>query len=151
ITRHIVSAVGAEVDRAQVSAVGRIHTNDLKAQELGLRAWAQVRDIRTRPDEASTKASVELARKALGVDEQCVPALLALAHVSWLEAFFRIGPESEASLAKSIELARKVENIDHLNHEPRLIKTYAYLTMTRHGDALFEAERALELNPNDPA
>jgi tetratricopeptide (TPR) repeat protein len=43
-----------------------------------------------------------------------------------------------------------VEAIDHLNHRPHLIKTYTYLAMSRHGDALFEAQRAYELNPNDP-
>jgi tetratricopeptide (TPR) repeat protein len=50
----------------------------------------------------------------------------------------------------SIEVASRAQEIDHLNHRPYLVKAAAHHTAGRHDDALFEARRAFDLDPNDP-
>jgi adenylate cyclase len=151
ITRSIVSAVGREVEEARLAALSRTRPINLGAYEIGLRAWAQIRDLKLRPVNADPNAASAMAEQALAIDDRCVPALVALAQAHWHHGFYRTSPSPSASLDMAIDVASRAQDVDHLDHRPHLIKGLAHLAAGRHDDALFEAQRAHELNPNDPA
>jgi adenylate cyclase len=151
ITRSIVSAVGREVEEARLAALSRTRPINLGAYEIGLRAWAQIRDLKLRPVDADPNAASAMAEQALAIDDRCVPALVALAQAHWHHGFYRTSPSPSASLDMAIDVASRAQDVDHWDHRPHLIKGLALLAAGRHDDALFEAQRAHELNPNDPA
>jgi TolB-like protein/cytochrome c-type biogenesis protein CcmH/NrfG len=150
ITRNIVSAVGVEVENAQLATVVRVRPSNVDAHHLALQAWTQIRDLGLSPDNARIDAVITMADEALAQDKHCVPALIALAWAHFHQGFFRTGPSPDRSLATAIEVATRAQDMDRLNHRPWLVRGWAHLTVARHDDALLDARRAHDLNPNDP-
>jgi len=149
ITRSIVSAVAPEVENAQLAAISRTHPNNLRAYEIAVRAWAKIRDPKLQPTDADPEAVIAMAGEALAIDGRCLTALVALAWAHWHHGFFRTSGSPDTSLNEAIEVANRAQDIDRLHHRPYQIKGMAYMTAGRHDDALFEARRAHDLNPND--
>ena len=147
ITATIAARLGATIERAEVDAGRRKAPADLAAYDYYLQGRAKEQT----QDKTSILEARDLFQKAIELDPDFAPAYAELAHSYYLEVALRWDPPRRAeAIAKGFELARKAVSLD-----PSL--SFAHMTMgdlhlRRHDydEAVRRAERAVELNPNDP-
>jgi adenylate cyclase len=151
LTECIVTAIAPHIDAAEMLRARR-RPGNLGAYELAVRAMALGWDGWQKSDGASREESLRLARAALAIDAESIPALNAIGFAQWQRVNYRSADEVEGAwqegmdaVNRSIELAQSVPG-------------YAIKAMllsiaprgSRWDEAFAEAETACRLNPQDP-
>jgi len=148
ITQKIVTALAVKLAGSEKELVAKKGTDNVAAYDAFLRGWGHY--LRLTPEDsakaaASFKKAVELdpnygrayaALSAVYWDASLMPALLKGPGVSWHEARVR-----------TIQYLEKATE-DPITHS---VKSQRYLWRRQHQEAISEMERALALDPNDPA
>jgi len=148
ITQKIVSALVIKLTGSEKELLAEKGTANVEAYDAFLRG--RVHHLRFTPEDfakavASLKKAIELEPNygrayavlaAVYYDAAAVPSLLKGLGVSWHEA-----------RARSIQYLQKATK-DPMTH---YVKSQMYLWRRQHQEAISEMERALALDPNDPA
>ena len=150
ITQKIVSALAVKLTGSEKQIIVQKGTNNVEAYDEFLRGW--VHYLRMTPDDLAW--AVHSFKRAIGLDPNYGRAYAALALAygmgtvtpgwakvlggSWLETRLRVGQYLKQAMKNPTSIAHLVNADLHL-----------YLRL--HGEAVSEAERALALDPNDPA
>jgi adenylate cyclase len=147
ITQKIVTALAVKLTGNERERVAEKGTDNVEAYDAFLRGWGHY--LRLTPEDsgkaaASFKKAIELdpnygrayaALSALYWDASLMPALLKGLGVSWFEA-----------------RGRALQYLEKATEGPitHSVKSERYLWRRQHQEAILEAERALDLDPNDP-
>jgi TolB-like protein/DNA-binding winged helix-turn-helix (wHTH) protein len=151
ITKKIVTAIASSNLTAQESGINQIETSSTEAYDAYLRGWERYR--LGSPEDLSK--AVFYFEQAIELDPNYARAHSALAGVFW--TIFDKGwwnkslhaSASQATERSRIALVKAMEHPSALTHQ--VASERAAYFQRKPDTALFEAERAIDLDNNDPA
>jgi adenylate cyclase len=150
VTECIVATIAPQVNVAE-SLRARRRPGNLTAYELAVRATSLILQAQVRSDAAQIAEGLHIARQALAIDPESLPALHAVAYAQFQSLLLRsakdrtqVWKEGMEAASRGVELAQSARS--HalkgllLAHEP---------TGGKLSEAQYEAETAYRLNPQD--
>jgi TolB-like protein/class 3 adenylate cyclase/Tfp pilus assembly protein PilF len=152
VTQAIVSAIAPQIATTEQSKASRRRPDNLSAYEIALRAWAHAGEGEGKADRALIDQSVREAREALALDPSSVLALNALARAHGFALYLQLAVDREHALREAMRaLARAIEldSMDPFGYALRASIALQGVQLDRYPNALADARRAHEMNPND--
>jgi TolB-like protein len=152
LTRAVVAAIEPQIEATEQSKVTRRRPGNLSAYEIAVQARAHVWDGITKWDGALLDQSIRRAKQALAVDPNSVLALHALALSQGQAFFFEMAADREHALRESMwAMTRAIEldAADAHGYTLRALDVMHRRQWDRYPEALADARRAHEMNPND--
>jgi adenylate cyclase len=152
VARAIVAAIAPEVEAVEHSKAVRRRPESLSAYEIALRAYAHAREGRDKADRTIFDLSIREARDALAIDPTCVLALHAICIAHSNALFSQLAEDREHAIREVTQAATRAIELDGTNalsYAQRGIIVMLSGQLDRYPDALADARRAHELNPND--
>jgi tetratricopeptide (TPR) repeat protein len=152
VTRAIVAAIAPQIEDTERLKAGRRRPESLTAYEIALRAWAHALEGQDKADPEIFNQSVREAREALTIDPNSVRALHALAQAQGNAFFLGMAADREQALREAtLAAARAIEldSTDALGYALRALAVMHRGQWDRYPEALLDARRAHEINPND--
>ncbi|MEJ2158191.1 MAG: tetratricopeptide repeat protein [Desulfobacteraceae bacterium] len=140
VSRLALKTFKAERDRAMVKA-----PNDLQAYDYLLRGWEYF-NRRTRSSNMRARA---LFSKAVALDSRYADAYSGLGSVDLVKATNGWTEFPQKTLENAETYARKALELDEANALAHSLLAEIYAFQNQYPLAIREAERAIELNPND--
>jgi len=152
VTQAIVAVIAPEIDSAEQSKATRRRPDNLSAYEIALRAWVHGREGQGKSDQTLIDQSILEARKALSIDPNSVLALRALTHGYGTSLFYQMAADREHAIREAMSAnahAIELDADDPLLYAQRALIPIWDARLDRYPDALRDARRAHEMNPND--
>jgi adenylate cyclase len=152
VTQAIVAEIAPQIEATEQSQATRRRPNNLTAYELALRARAHVIEGINKADRQSIDQSIREAKEALAIDPNSVLALnvLAIAHGNALH--LQMVSDREHALRETMWAAARAIELDGTNSLGYALRALCIIhsgQLDRYADALADARRAQEMNPND--
>ena len=151
VTRAIVAAIAPQIEATEQSKAARRRPDDLSAYEIGLLARAHAWQGHDTADRALLEQAIREATEALAIDPRSVLALHTIAYARgilllvWAEDREHALREAMLAAARAIEL----DSTDALGYALRGLCVLNGFQVDRYPEALADAQRAHEMNPND--
>ena len=153
VTRAIVAAIAPQIESTEQSKAARRRPDNLSAYEIGLMAWAHAQHGSATSDRALFDQAIAEATRALAIDPRSMLALHTITYARgtllllWAgeherEQAFR---DAMAAAARAIEM----DSTDALGYALRGFCVLNGAQVDRYPEALNDARRAHEMNPND--
>jgi adenylate cyclase len=150
VTRAIVAAIAPQIDSSEQSKAARRRPGNLSAYEIAIRAWAHADEGQYKADR--TLLSIREAKEALAIDPNSVLALHALAWAHGIDLYLETAADREHALQEAMwATARAIEldSADAHGYALRALGVMHHGQLDRYPEALADAGRAHEMNPND--
>ena len=152
VTECIVAAIAPQIEAAEMNKAKRRRPSNLSAYEVAVRAWAHAMKGGAEADRALADIAIQEAHVALSIDPDSTLALMAIAWCHVWSIFHKIAADPELALREAkLATARAVE-LDRTNSSALAVKAISVVLTCQYSqypDALADARRAHELNPND--
>ena len=152
VTQAIVAVIAPQIDSAEQSKATRRRPDNLTAYEIALRAWVHGWEGLGKLDQPLIEQSILEARKALSIDPNSVLALRALSRAYGISVLLQMAADREHAIREAmLAIAHAIEldaNDSSLYAQRAMIPIFGTL-LDRYPDALRDARRAHEMNPND--
>ena len=145
ITAKVISILPSRIEAADLKRIQNKPTNNLKAYEYLLRGKYH-HHLRTLTDNAT---AYELLNQAIEADPSSAQAHAWRACVIG-QALTRGYRDDEAALKEILQDLGKALALDDEDFECHRVFSGVYTLQQNYDRALFHAQRAFELNPNDP-
>jgi TolB-like protein len=152
VTQAIVAAIAPQIASTEQSKANRRRPDNLSAYEIALRAWAHASEGQDKADRTLIDQSIGEAKEALAIDPSSVLALHALAFAHGFALLLQMGADPEHSLREAMWVAARaveLDGTDPLGYAMRGMGVFLGGQLDRYPDALADARRAHEMNPND--
>jgi adenylate cyclase len=152
VTRAIVAAIAPQIESTEHSKAARRRPDSLSAYEIALLAWAHAWQGHATGDRALLEQANHEARDALAIDQRSVLALHTIAYACGVSHFLFLAEDREHALREAmLAAARAIEldSTDALGYALRGWCVLAGAQLDRYSEALEDARRAHEMNPND--
>jgi len=152
LTRAIVAAITPQIAATEHLKAARPRPSNLSAYEIALRASAHAMDGHFKADRTLLDQSVHEAKEALAIDPNCVRALHALAWAHGFARYHGMAADHEHALQEAMwATARAIEldSADANGYVLRALDVMFRVQWDRYPEALRDARRAHEMNPND--
>jgi tetratricopeptide (TPR) repeat protein len=151
VTQAIVAAIAPRIEATEQSKAARRRPDNLTAYEISLLAWAHAWQGHSTANRALLDQAICEATKALAIDERSALALhtIAYTHATVLLVW---GEDQEPSLQKALMAAAQAIELDNTNALGYALRGLCILNsaqVDRYPEALADARRAHEMNPND--
>ena len=152
VTQAIVAVIAPQIDSAEQSKATRRRPDNLTAYEIALRAWVHGWEGLGKQDQTLIEQSILEARKALSIDPNSVLALRALARAYGISVLLQMAADRERAIREAMSAIAHAIELDA--NDPSLYAQRAMIPifgtqLDRYPDALRDARRAYEMNPND--
>jgi tetratricopeptide (TPR) repeat protein len=152
VTQAIVAVIAPQIDSAEQSKATRRRPDNLSAYEIALRAWVHGTEGQAKLDPTLFDQSILEARKALSIDPNSVLALRALSRAYGFSVFDHKAADREHAIREAVSAIAHAIELDA--NDPSLYAARAMIPifgtqLDRYPDALRDARRAYEMNPND--
>jgi TolB-like protein/Tfp pilus assembly protein PilF len=144
ITRRIVTALEVHLTPREREKIARRYTDNLDAYDLFLRA----RDYQFRRTKKGAAQAREALERAIAIDPQFAAAHALLAEIHRQEWMFEWGADKGA-LDRALDLAREAVRLDDQLPLAHLLLGWVHLWRKEHDAAIAEAQRSVELDPNN--
>jgi adenylate cyclase len=150
ISRRIVGTIAPEIVLAELSRIGRMPQQALRAYDLAMQSLSLCRRGEYAHDRSLVERALELAGEAHAADPSSASACYALAEaLSEMAERARLRGEAPALLEKAAAVAETLRDLDPTNHAGYYLIGHAAIRRHRGPEALANLRRAHELNPND--
>jgi adenylate cyclase len=152
VTQAIVAVIAPQIDSAEQSKATGRRPDNLTAYEIALRATAHGWEGQAKLDQTLIDQSILEARKALSIDPNSVLALRALARAYGNSVFYSIAADPEHAIREAMSAiahAIELDANDPVLYAARAMMPICDTRLDRYPDALRDARRAHEMNPND--
>ena len=152
VTQAIVAAIAPEIELTEQSKVARRRPDSLNAYEIAVRARAHSYEAVGKADHTLVERAIREAREALAIDPMSVLALQVLSHAHGTALLLQMAMDREQALEQATWAATRAIELDHSNALAYALRALAILRssqINRYSDALADARRAHQLNPND--
>jgi adenylate cyclase len=148
LTRIIVGSVVPEVGVAEINAVLRLRSGDMRAYELGVQAWAHAQRAYEEASANGTAEALATAEKALEIDGSCLRALHAVRLVHFTRGMYRIG-DKQGAIAAGLEAVKRAHAIDPRDHMVYFGRGALRTLIPDLDGAVADLRYAHQLSPND--
>jgi adenylate cyclase len=152
VTQAIVAVIAPQIDSAEQSKATRRRPDNLSAYEIAVRAWVHGSEGVSKVDQTLLDQSILEARKALSIDPNSVLALRALTRAYSNSVFYQMTADREHAIREATSAnvrAIELDADDPLLYAQRAMILVVDARLDRFPDALRDARRAHEMNPND--
>ena len=152
LTRAIVAAIAPQIEGTERMKATRRHPSNISAYEIALRAWAHAWDGHHNADRTLLDQSVREAKEALAIDPNCVRALHALASAHEHALYNGMATDREhvfQEAMRAVMRAIELDSADAFGYAMRAVVVMQRGQWDRYPEALADARRAHEMNPND--
>jgi adenylate cyclase len=152
VTQAIVTVIAPQIEATEQSKASRRRPGNLTAYELSLRAWTHALQGIGKADRTLIDQSIREANEALAIDPNCVPALNVLASAYGNALHLQMATDRKHALREATAAAARAIELDDGNSLGYALKALCIFhdgQVDRYSDALADARRAYELNPND--
>jgi adenylate cyclase len=152
VTQAIVAVIAPQIDSAEQSKATRRRPDNLSAYEIALRARVHGWEALGKSDQALIDQSILEARKALSIDPNSVLALSALTRAYSFSRGFQMAADREHAIREAMSAnahAIELDANDPVLYAQRAMIPIYDARLDRFPDALRDARRAHEMNPND--
>ena len=153
LTRSIVTAIAPQIDAVEIAKTRRPRPGNFSGYEVGLHAWGNAMDAFWKADRNLRIQAIHLARDALALDGTSRLALKALAWSQCQQVVGGTAGEPEAAWTEgmnAVNLAIELDRSDAIGYSVRaMLLQYPVVGEVKWDDALSDARRAHDLNPND--
>jgi adenylate cyclase len=150
IAARIATSIVGEIERAEQHGAEHRGMADAAAYDLALKASALIGRGIAPTDVDLLTQGIELAEEALSVDRTCRRALAALAFGHCRRGVVSgIDPSHAEDLEAAVTAARRLRELDPLDHWSHAILGHIAMRRLAHDEAIANLRRAHELNPND--
>jgi adenylate cyclase len=152
LTRAIVAAIAPQIESTEQFKAARRRPENLSAYEIALRAWAHALEGQDNADPTLFNQSIREAKEALAIDPNSVRALHVLAWAHGNTVQLRIAADRDQAVreatwanARAIEL----DGMDAYGYAFRGLSAMHFGRLDYYPEAIANARRAHEMNPND--
>jgi TolB-like protein/class 3 adenylate cyclase len=152
LAHAIVAAIEPKIASREQSKATRRGPGNLSAYETALRARAHAREAIDRGNQELLNQSIVEARQALVIDPTSVLALHVLAYAHGVALFYQMAADREDALRQAVWAAGRAIELDNTDPLGYALRAYGISLggqLDRYPDALADARRAHEMNPND--
>ena len=151
VTKAIVAAIAPQIVEAEEVKATRRRPESLSAYEIALRAWAHALEGQDKVDQELINQSIREAREALAIDPNSVRALQALALSHGIAVFLEmvVDRKQAQEAMRGITRAIELDSADAHGYAVRAVGVWQLAQWERFPEALADARRAYEINPND--
>ena len=156
VTQAIVAAIAPQIESTEQSKAARRRPDNLSAYEIALLAWAHAWQGHATADRALVDRAIAEATDALAIDPRSVLALHTIAYARgillllWVENQDHAHRDAMLAAARAVAArAIEVDSTDALGYALRGWCVLNSAQVTRYPEALADARRAHEMNPND--
>jgi TolB-like protein/class 3 adenylate cyclase len=152
LTRAIVAAIAPQIERTERLKAIRPRPSNLSAYEIAVRAYAHAGDGLFKADRTLLDQSVREAKEALAIDPNCVRALHALALAHWYSLYHGTAADREHALQEAMPAVMRAIELDSADGRGYALRAAGIMLsgqLDRYPEALRDARRAHEMNPND--
>src|SRR5262249_32753745 len=152
LTRAIVAAIAPQIEGTERLKATRRHPSNLSAYEIALRAVAHAWDGHNNADRTLLDQSAREAKEALAIDPNCVRALHALASAHEHALYNGMGTDREHVFQegmRAVMRAIELDSADAFGYAMRAVVVMQRGQWDCLPEALADARRAHEMNPND--
>jgi adenylate cyclase len=150
VTSSIVAAIAPQIEATEQLKAVRPRPRNISAYEMAVRAWAHAADGHDKADRPLLEQSVREAKEALAIDPNSVRALHALASSHWTAFFFWMAADREQALQEGIWATARAIELDSADAHGYALRAFWHFEQwDRYPEALADARRAHEMNPND--
>jgi adenylate cyclase len=152
VTKAIVAAIAPQIEQAEESKAARLRPSNLTAYEIALRAWAHSWAGQDMADRTLLDLSIREAKEALAIDPNSVRALHALASSHGNAVFLGMAADRDHALQEATWAATRAIELDSADAHGYALRAVGAMhrgQWDRYPDALADARRAHEINPND--
>jgi adenylate cyclase len=151
VTQAIVAAIAPQIESTEQSKAARRRPDNLSAYEIGLLAWAHAWQGHATADRALVDQAIAEATDALAIDPRSMLAVHTIAYARGILLLLWVDDREPALREAMIAAARAVEldSADALGYALRGWCVLNGAQVNRYPEALADARRAHEMNPND--
>jgi adenylate cyclase len=150
VTQAIVAAIAPQIELTEQSKASRRRPGNLTAYEVSLRGWAHALEGIDKADRTLIDQSIREAKQALEIDPDSVLALNVLANAQANALHLHVALDRKHALVETMWAAARAIELDGANSLGYALRALClYGQADRYSDALADARRAYELNPND--
>jgi tetratricopeptide (TPR) repeat protein len=152
VTKAIVAAIAPQIDQAEELKAGRPRPSNLTAYEIALRAWAHAWAGQDKADRTLLDLSIREAKEALAIDPNSVRALHALASSHGNAVFLGMAADRDHALQEATRAATRAIELDSADAHGYALRAVGAMhrgQWDHYPEALADARRAHEMNPND--
>jgi TolB-like protein/Flp pilus assembly protein TadD len=152
LTRAIVVAIAPRVETMEQLKATRRRPGNLSAYEMTLRATAHAWEGNEKADRSLLELSIQEAKQALAIDPDCVRALQILASIHNGRLVLQMTDGREHTFREGMSAATRAIELDGTDAFGYAARGAILLNsgqLDRYSDALSDARRAYEMNPND--
>jgi len=152
VTRAIVAAIAPQIETTEQSKATRRRPGNLSAYEIALRAWAHAGEGDNRADRTLRNQSIREAREALAIDPNSVLALHALAWAHGNALGLQMAADRERARQETMWATARAIELDSADAHGYALRGLGVIhrgQLDSYPEALADARRAHEINPND--
>jgi adenylate cyclase len=152
LTQAVVAAIAPQIELTEQLRAARKRPENLSAYEIALRAYAHAAEGRDKADRAIAELAIREANEALATDPSSVLALHAICIAQSNALYGQLVADREHALRQAAWAAARAIELDGANalsYAQRGIIVLLSGQLDRYPEALMDAHRAHELNPND--
>ena len=152
LTGSIVGAIAPQIEDSEKAAALRRAPANLTAYERAARASALIWRGNDKADSATLDMAVEEARRAIAIDPGSVLAFQTVARAQSMKLFLQLADDREKLLHEAWYAAVRaieLDGADPASYAIRAFCTFMSGERERYAEALADARRAHDSNPND--
>jgi adenylate cyclase len=151
LTRAIVAAIAPQIEGTELLKASRRRPGNLSAYEMAVQAWAHALDGHDKADRPLLEQSIREAKESLAIDSNSVGALHALAFSQGTAFFFGMAVDREHALQEAMWATTRAIELDGADARGYILRAQSarYMAMPSYIEALADARRAHDMNPND--
>ncbi|MBS0527620.1 MAG: hypothetical protein JSS04_28620 [Proteobacteria bacterium] len=152
VTQAIVAMIAPQIESTEQLKASRRRPDNLTAYELSLRGWTHASQGIDKVDRTLIDQAIREAEEALAIDPCSVQALNVIAAAHGNALHLQMAADRKAALREATSAAARAIELDSgnaLGYALRALCVFHDGQVDRYSDALADARRAYELNPND--
>jgi adenylate cyclase len=152
LTRAIVAVIAPQIESTEEAKAARRRPDNLSAYEIGRRAWVHAWQGHDKADRALLEQSIAEAKKALEIDPNSVMALHVLTWAYGSMLFLHMAENRDDAIRNATFASTRAIELDRMDaygYSLRGLGVWQRGELERFPEALADARRGHELNPND--
>jgi adenylate cyclase len=152
VTQAIVAAIAPQIASTEQLKATRRRPDNLSAYEIALRAWAHAGEAQDKADRTLRNQSINEAREALAIDPNSVLALHVIAWAHGTDLYLETAADREHALQEGMWATARAIELDSTDAHGYALRALGIMNggqSDHYADALADARRAYEINPND--
>jgi TolB-like protein/DNA-binding winged helix-turn-helix (wHTH) protein/Flp pilus assembly protein TadD len=149
ITKQIVAALRFEIDKAELTRVRRVPTENLTAYDFYLRGLESSFRVASETTKEANAHARQMFAKAAELDSTYAEAYVGLSRTYFDDWFYQWANDRAQALEQAFEMAQRAVALDDSLPGAHQLLGHIYVWKKQYEQAIAEGQQAIALDPND--